>query len=101
MEGSHHEKLSKQGYFCQHAMGIILPVLCCRACTKNDFLHFTTVSAVLNVLFFLSGETFLRLQNIRHLKPGYIEFGVVCIDSVIVACIHSAILQLLLTRRVS
>ena len=41
------------------------------------------------------------LQNTIQLKPSYIVFGVVCIDSAIVVCIHSAILQLLLTRRVS
>ena len=35
------------------------------------------------------------------LKMGYIEFAVVCIYSAIVLCIHSTILQLLLTRRVS
>ena len=36
-----------------------------------------------------------------HLKRPCIEFGVVQIDSAIVVCIHSAIIQLLLTRRVS
>ena len=35
------------------------------------------------------------------LKRPCIEFGVVRIDSAIVVCIHSAIIQLLLTRRVS
>ena len=34
------------------------------------------------------------------IKPGYIEFGVVVYSETVV-CIHSAILQLLLTRRVS
>ena len=35
------------------------------------------------------------------LKRPCIEFGVVRIDSAIVVCIHSAIIQLLLTRQVS
>ena len=35
------------------------------------------------------------------LKRPCIEFDVVRIDSAIVVCIHSAIIQLLLTRRVS
>ena len=35
------------------------------------------------------------------LKRGYIEFGVVWLDSAIVVWIHSAIIQILLTRRVS
>ena len=43
----------------------------------------------------------LSINEGDYLNPGYIEFGVVCIDSAIVVWIHSAILQLLLTRRVS
>ena len=37
----------------------------------------------------------------RRLKRPCIEFGVVRIDSAIVVCIHSAIIQLLLSRRVN
>ena len=36
-----------------------------------------------------------------NLKRNCIEFGVVRIDSAIVVCIHSAIIQLLFTRRIS
>ena len=41
---------------------------------------------------------FAKYRHVDKLKlgltPGYIEFGVVLIDSAIVVCIHSAILQL-------
>ena len=44
----------------------------------------------------------LYSQNISPtLKRPCIEYGVVKIDSAIVVCIHSAIIQLLLIRRVS
>ena len=43
-----------------------------------------------------------RVRVLRQLlKRPCIEFGVVRMDSAIVVCIHSAIIQLLLTRRVS
>ena len=50
---------------------------------------------VFDLITLFSGKIF------DDLKPGYIEFGVVRIDSAIVVCILSAIIQLLLTWRVS
>ena len=44
---------------------------------------------------------YFNLISQTGLKRGYIEFGVVRIDSAIVVCIHSAICRLLLTRQVS
>ena len=54
-----------------------------------------TLNGMIDIRYMLLTESLQILYNAsaHGLKRGYIEFGVVCI--------HSAILQLLLTRRVS
>ena len=52
-------------------------------------------------IYFSCNLTQLELLKMRRLKRPCIEFGVVRIDSAIVVCIHSAIIQLLLSRRVN
>ena len=64
--------------------------------------HYSTLTLhSVHILYTTSNTTILAVAVYYLLKRPCIEFGVLRIDSAIVVCIHSAIIQLLLTRRVS
>ena len=68
-------------------------------CAGRSLLYTWILDTVCKVLVpRLESESVPTQSRRPGLKLGYIEFGVVRIHSAISVCIHSAILQLLLTR---